>query len=146
MYSMIVDPMTSCGCFECISAVLPSCNGVMIVPREYAEMTPCGMKFSTLAGQVGGGQQTPGFMGHSKYYIGSRKYAGAEGGIARIVWMPTHLKEEVRETLTARAKELGLGEDFLTRIADEIVANTEEEVLAHITAKEHPALKMAPMF
>jgi acetyl-CoA synthase len=146
MYSMIVDPMTSCGCFECISAVLPSCNGVMIVPREYAEMTPCGMKFSTLAGQVGGGQQTPGFMGHSKYYIGSRKYAGAEGGIARIVWMPTHLKEEVRETLTARAKELGLGEDFLTRIADETVANTEEEVLAHITAKEHPALKMAAMF
>jgi acetyl-CoA synthase len=146
MYSMIVDPMTSCGCFECISAVLPSCNGVMVVPREYAEMTPCGMKFSTLAGQVGGGQQTPGFMGHSKYYIGSRKYAGAEGGIARIVWMPTHLKEEVRQALTVRAKELGLGEDFITKIADETVANTEEEVLAQITAKDHPALKMAPMF
>ncbi|MCK4957899.1 MAG: CO dehydrogenase/CO-methylating acetyl-CoA synthase complex subunit beta, partial [Planctomycetes bacterium] len=30
-YSMIVDPMTSCGCFECISAILPSTNGIMIV-------------------------------------------------------------------------------------------------------------------
>lgn len=146
MYSMIVDPMTSCGCFECISAVLPSCNGVMIVPREYAEMTPCGMKFSTLAGQVGGGVQTPGFMGHSKHYISSRKYISADGGLARIVWMTSHLKAEVREAFTERAKELGLGEDFLDRVADETVANTEEEVLAYITDKEHPALKMDPMF
>ncbi|MCK5173389.1 MAG: CO dehydrogenase/CO-methylating acetyl-CoA synthase complex subunit beta, partial [Planctomycetes bacterium] len=59
-YSMIVDPMTSCGCFECISAILPSTNGIMIVNREFTGMTPSGMKFSTLAGTVGGGNQTPG--------------------------------------------------------------------------------------
>ncbi|UCG50045.1 MAG: CO dehydrogenase/CO-methylating acetyl-CoA synthase complex subunit beta, partial [Phycisphaerales bacterium] len=87
-YSMIVDPMTSCGCFECISAVLPSTNGVMIVSREFPHMTPCGMKFSTLAGTVGGGNQVPGFVGHSKHYITSRKFISAEGGIKRIVWMP----------------------------------------------------------
>jgi CO dehydrogenase/acetyl-CoA synthase beta subunit len=46
-YSMIIDPMTSCGCFECIAAVLPSTNGIMIVNREYTEMTPCGMKLTT---------------------------------------------------------------------------------------------------
>ncbi len=146
MYSMITDPMTSCGCFECVSAVLPSCNGVMIVPREHGEMTPCGMKFSTLAGQVGGGQQTPGFMGHSKHYISSRKYASADGGLGRIVWMTSHLKEEIREAFAERAKEMGLGEDFLAKVADEIVATTEEEVLTYITEKEHPALKMDPMF
>ncbi len=146
MYSMIVDPMTSCGCFECVSAVLPSCNGLMIVPREYGEMTPCGMKFSTLAGQVGGGVQTPGFMGHSKHYISSRKYASADGGMARIVWLTSHLKEEIREAFTERAKELGLGEDFMEKVADETVATTEEEVLTYITEKEHPALKMDPMF
>jgi len=146
MYSMVVDPMTSCGCFECISAVLPSCNGLMIVPREYGEMTPCGMKFSTLAGQVGGGVQTPGFMGHSKHYISSRKYVSADGGLGRIVWMTTHLKEEIREAFAERAAELGLGEGFLDRVADEVTATTEEEVLTYITEKDHPALKMDPMF
>lgn len=146
-YSMIVDPMTSCGCFECISAVLPSTNGIMIVNREHSEMTPCGMKFSTLAGSVGGGRQTPGFVGHSKHYISSRKFISAEGGIQRIVWMPTELKQEIRESFLSRAEESGLaGEEFLGKIADETTAITEEEVLEFITKVAHPALTMAPMF
>jgi len=145
-YSMIVDPMTSCGCFECIAAVLPSTGGIMIVNREFTEMTPCGMKFSTLAGTVGGGQQTPGFIGHSKHYINSKKFIAAEGGIQRIVWMPKMLKEEIKDTFTKRAAELGLGEDFLARIADETTATTEEEVLEFITRKEHPVTALQPMF
>ncbi len=72
-YSMIEDPMTSCGCFECISCILPSTNGIMVVYTDYMGMTPSGMKFSTLAGTVGGGVQTPGFIGHSKQYIGRKK-------------------------------------------------------------------------
>ena len=145
-YSMIMDPMTSCGCFECISAVLPSTNGIMIVNREYPEMTPCGMKFSTLAGTVGGGNQTPGFIGHSKHYIGSKKFIFAEGGITRIVWMPTVLKEEVKEMLAARGEELSLGADFLDKIADETNATSEEEVLEFITQAGHPVLEADPMF
>ena len=146
-YSMITDPMTSCGCFECISAVLPSTGGIMIVNREFAEMTPCGMKFSTLAGTVGGGQQTPGFIGHSKHYISSRKFIAAEGGIRRIVWMPTMLKEEIKDTFIRRANELGLGgEEFLARIADEKMAATEEEVLEFITKAGHPVMTLEPMF
>jgi acetyl-CoA synthase len=146
-YSMITDPMTSCGCFECISAVLPSTGGIMIVNREFAEMTPCGMKFSTLAGTVGGGQQTPGFIGHSKHYISSRKFIAAEGGIRRIVWMPTMLKEEIKDTFIKRANELGLGgEEFLARIADEKMAATEEEVLEFITKAGHPVMTLEPMF
>ena len=108
-YSMIVDPMTSCGCFECIAAILPMTGGIMIVNREFPEMTPSGMKFSTLAGTVGGGQQMPGFIGHSKYYIGSKKFIAAEGGIRRIVWMPTVLKQEIHDVFVKRAEELGLG-------------------------------------
>ncbi|MHC4580051.1 MAG: acetyl-CoA decarbonylase/synthase complex subunit alpha/beta [Planctomycetota bacterium] len=146
-YSMIADPMTSCGCFECIAAVLPSTGGIMIVNREYPEMTPCGMKFSTLAGTVGGGQQTPGFIGHSKHYICSRKFIAAEGGIARIVWMPTMLKEEIKDALAKRAEEAGLGgEDFLAKIADETTATTEEEVLEFVTKNQHPAAALEPMF
>jgi len=146
-YSMIVDPMTSCGCFECISAVLPSTNGIMIVNREFTEMTPCGMKFSTLAGTVGGGNQTPGFIGHSKFYITSRKFISAEGGIRRIVWMPKILKDELKLSLAPRAEELGLGGDgFFDMIADETSAATEEEVLEFITKSGHPALSLESMF
>jgi len=146
-YSMIVDPMTSCGCFECISAILPSTNGIMIVNREFTEMTPCGMKFSTLAGTVGGGNQTPGFIGHSRFYIGSKKFISAEGGIRRIVWMPAVLKEDMRQVLIERANEAGLnGEEFLDKIADETKATSEEEVLEFISSVNHPALEMDPMF
>jgi len=146
-YSMITDPMTSCGCFECITAVLPSTGGIMIVNREFPEMTPCGMKFSTLAGTVGGGQQTPGFIGHSKHYINSRKFIAAEGGIKRIVWMPTMLKEEIKNAIAERVKEIGLTpEEFLAKIADETSAVTEEEVLEFITKNEHPVTTLEPMF
>ena len=44
---------------------------------------------------TGGGVQTPGFMGHGRHFIGSKKFASAEGGIARIVWMPKELKDDV---------------------------------------------------
>jgi len=146
-YSMITDPMTSCGCFECIAAVLPSTGGIMIVNREFPEMTPCGMKFSTLAGTVGGGQQTPGFIGHSKHYICSRKFIAAEGGIKRIVWMPTMLKEEIKDAIAERVKDIELTpEEFLAKIADETSATTEEEVLEFITKNEHPVTTLEPMF
>jgi len=146
-YSMITDPMTSCGCFECIAAVLPSTGGIMIVNREFPEMTPCGMKFSTLAGTVGGGQQTPGFIGHSKHYICSKKFIAAEGGIKRIVWMPTMLKEDIKDAFSERVKEIGLtSEEFLAKIADETSATTEEEVLEFITKNEHPVTALEPMF
>jgi acetyl-CoA synthase len=146
-YSMITDPMTSCGCFECIAAVLPSTGGIMIVNREFSEMTPCGMKFSTLAGTVGGGNQTPGFIGHSKHYINSKKFIAAEGGIKRIVWLPKMLKEEIKDTFIKRAEELGLGgQEYLDKIADETTATTEEEVLEFITQAGHPITALEPMF
>ncbi len=144
-YSMVEHPMTSCGCFECISCVLPSTNGIMVVYRDYMGMTPSGMKFSTLAGMVGGGVQTPGFIGHSKQYIGSRKFISADGGAIRIVWMDRSLKEEMEPVLSKIGEAEGLG-DFFDMIADETVAVTEEEVIAYITKKKHPAPTMAPMF
>jgi hypothetical protein len=73
-YSIMDHPMTSCGCFEAICAYVPECNGIMVVHREFLEDTPVGMTFSTLAGSVGGGQQTPGFMGCGKVFLTSRKF------------------------------------------------------------------------
>ena len=140
-YSVIHDPMTTCGCCECIAAVLPLCNGVMTVNREFAEMTPCGMKFTTLAGTIGGGVSTPGFVGHGKYNICQRKFISGDGGIKRIVWMPKMLKEEIAERFKARAEEIGIP-DLLDKIADETVGTTEEEILPFLQEKGHPALTM----
>jgi len=143
-YSIVYDPMTTCGCCECIAAILPSCNGVMTVDRDYIEMTPCGMKFSTLAGTVGGGLSTPGFVGHSKYNICQRKFIIGDGGLLRMVWMPKHLKEEIKERLVARSTELG-DPDFYDKIADETVGTAEEEILPWLQEKKHPALDMDPI-
>ncbi len=145
-YSMVNDPMTSCGCFECISALLPMCNGIMIVNREFPDETPCGMKFSTLAGTVGGGLQCPGFIGHSKQFIASRKFIVADGGLARVCWMPKELKEELRDEIVKRSVELDLGEDFIDKIADETVGTDEETIMNHCVAVEHPAMAMESMF
>jgi acetyl-CoA synthase len=140
-YSIIKDPMTSCGCMECIAAVLPMCNGVMIVNREYMDMTPCGMKFTTLAGTIGGGISTPGFVGHGKYNINQRKFIIAEGGIKRLVWMPKMLKEEITDRFNTRAEELGIP-NLLEMIADETIGTTEEEILPFLQEKGHPAISM----
>ena len=143
-YSLMVDPMTTCGCCECLAAILPMANGVMTVNRDYAGMTPCGMKFTTLAGTAGGGAQTPGFLGHSKYNITQRKFISGDGGLLRLVWMPKRLKEEIADRLKKRGEELGYP-DLINMIADETVATTEEEVIAYITEKGHPCLTMEPM-
>ncbi|MCK4417812.1 MAG: CO dehydrogenase/CO-methylating acetyl-CoA synthase complex subunit beta [Candidatus Latescibacteria bacterium] len=145
IYSLMTDPMTTCGCCECIAAVLPSCNGVMTVNREFAEMTPCGMKFTTLAGTVGGGAQTPGFLGHSKFNITQKKFLFADGGIRRLVWMPKILKEEIADRFKPRAEEIDLP-GLLDMIADETVGTTEEEILPFLEEKGHPALSMDPLF
>jgi len=144
-YSMIEDPMTSCGCFECISCILPSTNGIMVVYRDYAGMTPSGMKFSTLAGTVGGGVQTPGFIGHSKQYIASKKFISAEGGGIRIVWMNKELKDEMGSIINEIGSQMGI-ENLCDKIADDTVATTEEEVLEFITRQNHPVLSMDPLF
>jgi acetyl-CoA synthase len=140
-YSLLVAPMTTCGCCECIAAVIPGCNGVMTVNRDYTGETPCGMKFTTLAGVMGGGQSSPGFVGHSKYNITQRKFIVGDGGLLRLVWMPKALKEELRERLLRRGKELGVP-DLIDRIADETVGITEGDIMSFLKEKDHPALKM----
>jgi acetyl-CoA synthase len=143
-YSIVNDPMTTCGCCECIAAVLPMCNGIMTVNREYTGETPCGMKFTTLAGTIGGGLSTPGFVGHSKYNVCQRKFIAGDGGLERMVWMPKSLKEEIADRLKARAEEIGVP-GLPDMIADETVGTTEEEILPFLEEKGHPALKMDPL-
>ena len=145
LYSLIEDPMTSCGCFECICGVEPASNGVVVVNREYKGMTPTGMTFGELASMTGGGVQTPGFMGHGRHFIASKKFISAEGGIQRIVWMPKELKDDVADRLNKTAKELYGIDNFTDMICDETIACDTEEVLNFLTEKGHPALTMDPI-
>lgn len=145
LYSIMEKPMTSCGCFECICGIEPFSNGVCIANREYAGTTPLGMSFSELASMTGGGVQTPGFMGHGKLFISSKKFMKAEGGIGRIVWMPKELKDQVHDALNKTAKELYDIDDFCSMIADETVTTDPEELVAWLTERNHPALTMDPL-
>ena len=145
LYSIMEDPMTSCGCFECISGIEPMSNGFIVVNREYAGMTPAGMTFGELASCTGGGVQTPGYMGHGRHFISSKKFIHAEGGIERIVWMPKELKDDVGERLNKTAKELYGIDNFTDMIADETICTDCDALYEFLQEKNHPVLAMEPL-
>ncbi len=145
LYSIMEDPMTSCGCFECICGIEPVSNGLIVVNREYKGMTPAGMTFGELASMTGGGVQTPGFMGHGRHFIASKKFASAEGGIERIVWMPKELKDDVADRLNKTAKEMYGIDNFTDMVADETVCEDAEALLSFLQEKNHPVLALDPL-
>jgi acetyl-CoA synthase len=145
MYSIMENPMTACGCFECIVMLIPEANGVMVVSREDTSMTPAGMTFSTLAGMAGGGMQTPGVMGVGKYYLISPKFISADGGFKRVVWMSSYLKESMSDELQTVAIREG-DPDLIDRIADERSVSNVDDLLAWLEEHNHPALVMDMIF
>lgn len=145
MYSIMENPMTACGCFECIVMVIPEANGVMVVSREDTSMTPAGMTFSTLAGLAGGGLQTPGVMGVGKYYLTSPKFISADGGFKRVIWMSSFLKQSMAEEFKAVAEREG-DPDLIDKIADETICTEVDDLLAYLEEVGHPALTMDMMF
>jgi len=145
MYSIMENPMTACGCFECIVMLIPEANGVMVVSREDTSMTPAGMTFSTLAGIAGGGLQTPGVMGVGKYYLLSPKFISADGGFKRVVWMSSVLKNMMAQELKMIAEREG-DPDLIEKIADERNVTTVDELLNWLAEHNHPALSMDPIF
>ncbi|MCL2606954.1 MAG: acetyl-CoA decarbonylase/synthase complex subunit alpha/beta [Methanomassiliicoccaceae archaeon] len=144
MYSLMDSPMTSCGCFEVIVAMTADMQAVVLVDRDHTGMTPVGMKFSTLAGSIGGGRQTPGFMGIGRKYITSRKFISAEGGMMRVAWMPKRLKESLADEIERIGKEMNVP-NLYDKIADETVTEDAEGLMTWMAEKEHPALNMPPL-
>jgi acetyl-CoA synthase len=145
MYSIMENPMTACGCFECIVMLIPEANGVMVLSREDTTMTPAGMTFSTLAGIAGGGLQTPGVMGVGKFYLISPKFISSDGGFKRVVWMSSVLKESMSDEFKAVCARDG-DPDFMSKIADGSSVTTVDELVAWLEAHNHPAMAMEPMF
>jgi len=144
LYSLMQDPGSACGDFECITAMLPLSNGVMVVGHDYEGMNPSGMDWAMLYEMVGAGMPVSGFLGHSKRALQRDKFIAAEGGWRRIVWMNHALREELRPVLDVLAAKVGIP-GFVEMIATEQNAMTEDEILTHMEAMGHPALVMEPM-
>ena len=131
MYTFFEAPHTSCGCFESIGFYLPEVDGIGIVDRDFTSPTPNGLPFSTMAGQAGGGKQVVGFLGMGILYYFSAKFLQADGGWRRIVWMPEHLKERVKE---------GIDEDMLDKIATEKDAADINALKKFLLSADHPVV------
>jgi acetyl-CoA synthase len=84
-------------------------------------------------------------MGIGKSYVVSKKFCSGDGGLGRIAWMPKSLKEFVKDDFVKLSEELGLGADFIDKIADEDVGFESEAVMAFLEKVGHPALKMDPI-
>ena len=105
------------------------------------------MTFSTLAGTAGGGMQTPGMMGMGKFYLTSKKFISADGGMKRIVWMSSILRKQHAPALAGGLRRAQGMPDLLEpdRRRDRS-APTVEELLPFLEEKQHPALTMDPLF
>jgi acetyl-CoA decarbonylase/synthase complex subunit beta len=131
LHSFFDYPHTSCGCFEVIGFYMPEVDGIGWVHRGYAEPSPNGLTFSTMAGQTGGGKQIVGFLGVGISYFRSKKFIQADGGWQRIVWMPKELKERVKKHIPEGIKD---------KIATEETAKTIDELKEFLKRVEHPVV------
>jgi acetyl-CoA decarbonylase/synthase complex subunit beta len=133
LYSAFEHPHTSCGCFEAIVYYIPEADAFGVVHREYKGETVIGETFSHMAGETSGGKQIEGRLGTGLQQLRSPKFIQADGGLARIVWMPKELKERFKDAL----EEKGLYD----KIASEEDVKNVDELLAFLEKAGHPWLK-----
>ncbi|HVP95799.1 CO dehydrogenase/CO-methylating acetyl-CoA synthase complex subunit beta [Methanoregula sp.] len=129
LYSAFSCPHTSCGCFEGIAFYIPEVEGFGIVMRGYKDVTVNGLPFSTMADSTAGGRQVDGFHGISLEYMRSPRFLAADGGYARVVWMPSDLKEQMRDFIPA---------DLFACIATEKDVSTVSELRDFLSGRTHP--------
>jgi acetyl-CoA decarbonylase/synthase complex subunit beta len=132
LYSMFGKPHTSCGCFEAIAFYVPEVDGIGIIDRRFNGAAVNGLKFSTMASQTGGGEQTEGFLGFGINWLFSPKFLSGDGGWERIVWIPSHLKEKVRNEIS---------NEILDKIPTEKETQNIADLKKFLEEKGHPALK-----
>jgi acetyl-CoA decarbonylase/synthase complex subunit beta len=129
LYSAFGYPHTSCGCFEGIAFYIPDVEGFGIVHRAYRDLTVNGLAFSTMADSTAGGRQVEGFHGISIEYMRSRKFLQGDGGYSRVVWVPSEIKERLREYIPP---------ELYDTIATEKDAATIEELKQFLAGRNHP--------
>jgi acetyl-CoA decarbonylase/synthase complex subunit beta len=133
LYSAFEHPHTSCGCFEAIVYYIPETDAFGVVHREYKGETVIGETFSHMAGETSGGKQIEGRLGTGLQQLRSPKFIQADGGLARIVWMPKELKERFKDVLDAKG--------LYDKIASEEDVKNVDELLAFLDKVGHPWLK-----
>jgi acetyl-CoA decarbonylase/synthase complex subunit beta len=131
LHSLFDYPHTSCGCFEAVGFYIPEADGIGVVHRDFRGVTPFGIPFSTMAGQVGGGVQSEGFQGMAIEYMRSNKFFAADGGWQRTVWLPKDLKERIGDDIP---------KDVRDKIATEDDATDLESLKAFLKEKNHPVV------
>jgi acetyl-CoA decarbonylase/synthase complex subunit beta len=129
LYSAFTYPHTSCGCFEGIAFYIPEAEGFGIVMRGFRDLTVNGLPFSTMADSTAGGRQIDGFHGISLEYMRSPKFLSADGGYSRVVWMPSDLKQQIKEFIPA---------ELFESIATEKDVKTLPELKDFLTTRSHP--------
>ncbi|NOZ59244.1 MAG: CO dehydrogenase/CO-methylating acetyl-CoA synthase complex subunit beta [Euryarchaeota archaeon] len=103
IHSIFEHPHTQCSCAQAIVFYIPEVDALGVVDHGFRGKTPFGVDFSTLLRQVGNGVQHPGFAGIGLGYLRSPKFLQGDGGWERVVWMPSHLKESLRDVIPAEA-------------------------------------------
>ncbi|MGP3667150.1 MAG: CO dehydrogenase/CO-methylating acetyl-CoA synthase complex subunit beta [Candidatus Bathyarchaeota archaeon] len=129
LYSAFGYPHTSCGCFETIAFYIPEVEGFGCVDRGFKGPTVNGLPFSTMATQVGGGIQSPGFLGLGIEYYRSPKFFQADGGWARIAWMASTLKGRVKDAIPS---------ELVDKIPTEKEVSSIEDLKKFLVEKGHP--------
>ncbi|MDP8260539.1 MAG: hypothetical protein P9L96_06075 [Candidatus Gygaella obscura] len=142
LYSLIEYPHTCSLCFECIVVILPELNGVMVVSRDYTGKNPLGLDFSKLAHLLGFGVQSPGMLGSSRVFLLSKKFMPQEGGVKRIIWMPSSLKYFLTKYNKASQKKSNLKKIF-SKIADEHDCTCLEDLAEFLKKRKHSCLNMS---
>jgi acetyl-CoA decarbonylase/synthase, CODH/ACS complex subunit beta len=133
LYSAFEHPHTSCGCFEAIVYYIPEVDAFGVVHREYKGETVIGETFSHMAGDSSGGKQIEGRLGTGLEQLRSPKFIQADGGLARIVWLPKALKERFKDALNAKG--------LYDKIATEEDVQNVDELLEYLEKAGHPWLK-----
>ena len=132
IYSMFENPHTSCGCFEGIAFYIPELDGVGIVNRDYREVTANGLTFSAMAANTSGGIQSPGFNGIAIEYLRSPRLLRPDGGWKRVIWMPSEIKERVKDSIPT---------DVVDKIATEADAKNLTDLKEFLIKKAHPIVE-----
>ena len=132
LYTAFGYPHTSCGCFEAVAFYIPEVDGFGIVHRGFKGTTVNGLPFSALADATAGGRQIDGFHGISIEYMRSKKFLQADGGWSRVVWLPSELKERVKDFIP---------KELVDKIATEKEATNVEELKEFLQRVGHPVVE-----
>jgi len=132
LYTAFNYPHTSCGCFEGVAFYIPEVDGLGVVHRGFKDVTVNGLPFSTMADSTAGGRQVDGFHGISIEYMRSPKFLQVDGGWNRVVWMPSSVKERVKEFIP---------KELVDKIATENEVKTVDELKAFLKEHEHPIIQ-----